>query len=66
MAPSSDATEAKNVVKDAMYLFDLFRESPQPVLVCRGPFRYLSPLRPTQPLVPTITLRIQINCQSVY
>jgi len=38
MAPSSDATEAKNVVKDAMYLFDLFRESPQPVLINIAPY----------------------------
>ncbi|KAJ9504326.1 hypothetical protein LTR99_005743 [Exophiala xenobiotica] len=38
MAPSSDTTDAKNAVKDAMYLFDLFRESPQPVLINIGPY----------------------------
>ncbi|KAK5462706.1 hypothetical protein LTS15_002418 [Exophiala xenobiotica] len=38
MAPPSDSTEAKNAVRDAMYLFDLFRESPQPVLINIGPY----------------------------
>lgn len=44
MAPAADpsqAGESKNLMKDALYLFELFRESPQAILVCT---MYLTPL----------------------
>ncbi|KAK4942642.1 hypothetical protein LTR10_017589 [Elasticomyces elasticus] len=32
MAPPSDA-ESKHIAKDALYLFDIFRESPSPIVI---------------------------------
>ena len=44
VAPIIGSEPPKNVVKDAMFLFELFRESPQPILVRSPLFLLPGPL----------------------